>query len=69
MNIKYDLKADIQKRERELTVQLLSTTPQETFNPIRAWGAESARTFFRWLFLHEKRGLEVPNFVIFPNSL
>ena len=32
-------------------------------------GAESARTFFRWLFLHEKGGLEVPNFVTFPNSL
>ena len=39
-------------------------------NPIRAGGgAESARTFFRWLFLHEKRGLEVQNFVTFPNSL
>ena len=38
-------------------------------NPIRAGGAESARTFFRWLFLHEKGGLEVPNFVTFPNSL
>ena len=32
-------------------------------------GAESARTFFRWLFLHEKRGSEVQNFVTFPNSL
>ena len=32
-------------------------------------GAESARTFFRWQFLHEKRGLEVPDFVTFPNSL
>ena len=32
-------------------------------------GAESARTFLRWLFLHEKRGLEVQNFVTFPNSL
>ena len=30
---------------------------------------ESACTFFRWLFLHEKRGLEVQNFVTFPNSL
>ena len=39
------------------------------FNPIRAGGAESARPFFRWLFLHEKRGLEVQNFVTFPNSL
>ena len=38
-------------------------------NPIRAGGAESARTFFRWLFLHEKRGSEVQNFVTFPNSL
>ena len=28
-------------------------------------GAESARTFFRWQFLHEKRGLEVPNFLLF----
>ena len=27
------------------------------------------RTFFRWQFLHEKRGLEVPDFVTFPNSL
>ena len=25
--------------------------------------------FFRWLFLHEKRDLEVQNFVTFPNSL
>ena len=32
-------------------------------------GAETARTFFRWLFLHEKRGMEVQNFVTFPNSL
>ena len=32
-------------------------------------GAESARTFFKRPFLHEKRGLEVPNFVTFPNSL
>ena len=38
-------------------------------NPIRAGGAESARTFFKHPFLHEKRGLEVPNFVTFPNSL
>ena len=22
------------------------------------WGVDCARTFFRWLFLHEKRGLE-----------
>ena len=40
------------------------------FNPIRAGGgAESARTFFNRPFLHEKRGLEVPNFVTFPNLL
>ena len=32
-------------------------------------GAESARTLFNRPFLHEKRGLEVPNFVTFPNSL
>ena len=32
-------------------------------------GAESARTFFRWLFIHEKRGLEVQNFLTFPKSL
>ena len=32
-------------------------------------GAESARTFFKRPFLHEKRGLEVQNFVTFPNSL
>ena len=25
-------------------------------------------TFFRWLFHHEERGLEVPDFVTFPNS-
>ena len=31
--------------------------------------AESAHTLFRWLFLHEKRGLEVQNFVTFPYSL
>ena len=36
------------------------------FNPIRAGGA---RTFFNRPFLQEKRGLEVPNFVTFPNSL
>ena len=34
------------------------------FNPIRAGG----HTFFRWLFLLEKRDLEVQNFVTFPNS-
>ena len=33
-------------------------------NPIRA---KSARTFFRWLFLHEKGGLDVQIFVTFPN--
>ena len=38
-------------------------------NPIRVGGAESARTFFRWLFLHVNIGLEVQNFVIFPNLL
>ena len=32
-------------------------------------GAESARTFFRWLFLPEKMGLKVRNFLTFPNSL
>ena len=32
-------------------------------------GAESARPFFNHPFLHEKRGLEVPNFVTFPNLL
>ena len=32
-------------------------------------GAESARTFFNRPLLQEKRGLEVPNFVTFPNSL
>ena len=32
-------------------------------------GNESARPFFRWLFLHEKRGLEVQNFVTFSNPL
>ena len=31
--------------------------------------AQSARTFFRWLFLHEIRGLEVRNFLTFPDSL
>ena len=35
----------------------------------RGEGAESAHTFFRWLFLHEKRGLEVQNFVTSPNSI
>ena len=40
-----------------------------TFNPIGAGGAESARTIFKRPFLHEKRVLEVPNFVTFPNSL
>ena len=39
------------------------------FNPIRVGVAESARPFFKRPFLHEKRGLEVPNFVTFPNSL
>ena len=40
------------------------------FLTLLGWGvAESARTFFGWLFLHEKRGLEVQNFVTFPNSL
>ena len=38
-------------------------------NPIRAGGAESACTFFKGPFLNEYRGLEVPNFVTFPNSL
>ena len=32
-------------------------------------GAESARNFFKCSLFHEKRGLEVPNFVTFPNSL
>ena len=38
-------------------------------NPIRAGGAESARTFFNHQFIHENRGMEVPNFVTFPNLL
>ena len=41
----------------------------QDFNPIRASGPESTRTFFKCPFLHEQRGLEVPNFVTFPNSL
>ena len=32
-------------------------------------GAESARNFFKCSLFHEKRGLEVPNVVTFPNSL
>ena len=39
------------------------------FNPIRVGGAESACTFFKLPFLHEKWGLKVPNTVTFPNSL
>ena len=35
----------------------------------RRVGAKSARTIFICPFLHEKRVLEVPNFVTFPNSL
>ena len=31
-------------------------------------GVDCAHNFFRRLFLHEKRGLEVPNFLTFPNS-
>ena len=41
----------------------------QDFKPIRARGPESARTFFKRPFLHQKWGVEVPNFVIFPNSL
>ena len=41
----------------------------QDFNTIRARGPESAPTFFKRPFLHEQRGLEVPNFVSFPNSL
>ena len=32
-------------------------------------GAQFANTFFRWLFLHEKGGLDVRNFLIFPDLL
>ena len=38
-------------------------------NPNMAGEADSALTFFKKPFLHEKRGLEVPNFMTFPNSL
>ena len=38
-------------------------------SPIWAGGAELVCTFFRWLFLLERTGLEVPNFLTFPNSL
>ena len=34
-------------------------------NPI-GMGGYFARSFFIWLFLHEKRGLDVPNFMTFP---
>ena len=51
-------------------IDRLNETKYHSFSPIRAGGgAESARTFFRWLFLHEERSLEVQNFVAFPNSL
>ena len=37
----------------------------EYFNPISAGGGHN----FRWLFLHEKRGLEVQNFLTFPKFI
>ena len=40
-----------------------------TFLTLMVRGAHCALTFFRPLFLHEKRGLEVQNFLTFPNSL
>ena len=40
----------------------------EPFNP-KGEGDILCLHFFRWLFLHEKRGLEVLNFVTFLNSL
>ena len=55
--------------ETHLIMLKPSKRSDKCFNPIRAGGAESARTYFRWLFLHEKRGLEVLNFLTFPNSL
>ena len=55
-------------------IQLPLTRPQDhgmhknSIN-LNGWGFDCSRTFFKWLFLHEKKGLEVPNFVTFPNSL
>ena len=43
--------------------------PSQKINPIRAGGLNQPALFFRWQFLHEKRGFEVPDFVTFPNSL
>ena len=42
---------------------------QKNINPIRAGGAESARTFFKRSFLREKRGLEVHNQIISSDQL
>ena len=43
--------------------------PKKDLTLLGRGGAESARTFFIWLYLNEKRGLEVPNLVTFPNLL
>ena len=50
---------------RQIWAQFTSSTLT-----LLGWGgAESARTIFNRPFLHEKRCLEVPNFMTFPNSL
>ena len=64
--------------ERNSYLILLSFTRDEPMsgvkrvkfiNLIRAGGADTACTIFKGPFLHEKRVLEVPNFVTFPYSL
>ena len=58
-------------RKKAINIMKIDLLSTQNFNCIRsrAGGAESARTFFNRPFLQEKRGLEVPNSVIFPNLL
>ena len=56
------------KNERQLVAFALTYNfINKTYNYNGGGGVDCARTFFRRLILHGKKGLEVPNIVTFPN--
>ena len=59
---------DVGNRFIEYT-KLLGQIISFFFNPIRAGGANQPALFSDGYFSMKKRGLEVQNFVTFPNSL
>ena len=65
---KHEIKFVISFRTKNWSIQYVLSLKTRIFNPIGA-GGTMFPTFFKRLFLHEKRVLDVPNFLTFPNSL